>query len=180
MAYTIFNAERMASTRVESLLRTGRYQVATVNTAVENGGLVSVGAQVSGEREVLLCIAPVAITTTNLYLIDGEEVVRSEETTQGLDDFINLAGSNIRLRRPQVGDYFAISVDGITPLTDEASIAVGSFLIPTAGATTVVEVASAGGTESFVAEIKDITVLGYDVLGGRAIRMFGCEVVKVL
>lgn len=180
MAYTIFNAENMQSTVDGSKLRSGRYVVSDVETAVENGGLVSISGFVAGQRDLFKCIAPTAITTTNLYMIDGVEVVYSQETTKGLDDFINEAGTNIRLRRPQVGDEFSISVDGITPLTTASAIAVGSYLIPTAGSTVMVEVAAAGGTESFVAKIKDKYTLGYDAVGGRQIVMFGCEVTKVL
>jgi len=177
---TIFNAELMASTDVKALLRSGRYQVSSTDTAVDNGGLVSLNGFVAGERDLHKCIAPAAITTTNLYIIDGVEIVHSEETVKGLDDFQNAAGENARLRRPQVGDYFSISAPGIDPLTTAAAIAVGSFLIPAAGVVTMEEVAAAGGTEAFVAEIQDTHILGYDAVGGRVIKMFGCEVVKVL
>lgn len=179
MAYPIFIAESMESTHDVNLLRAGRYQVAGTDTLVSNGGLVMLDGFVTGERDLYKCKAPTAITTTNLYIIDAPEVVYSQETTKGLDDFQVPAGKNARLRRPKVGDRFAISAQGIEPLTTEAAIAVGSFIIPDAGTTKVEEVAAAGGTESFVAEIKDTFVQGYD-LGGRAIVMFGCEVTKVL
>lgn len=177
---TVFNAERMESTNDVNLLRSGRYQVSSTDTAVDNGALVSISGFVSGERDLHTCIAPAAITTTNLYIVDGVEIVYSEETVNGLDDFQNIAGANARLRRPRVGDYFAISAPGIDPLTTADAIAVGSLLIPAAGVVTMEEVAAAGGTESFVAEIMDTYVLGYDAVGGRQIKMFGCQVTKVL
>lgn len=177
--YPIFVAESMESTHDANLLRAGRYQVTGTDTVVNNGGLVKLNGFVDGERDLYKCIAPAAITDTNLYIIDAPEVVYSEEITRGLDDYQVPAGQNARLRRPRVGDRFAISANGITPLTTEAAIAVGSFIIPDAGTTKVEEVAAAGGSESFVAEIKDKFTMGYD-LGGRAIVMFGCEVTKVL
>jgi hypothetical protein len=177
--YPIFVAESMESTHDANLLRAGRYQVTGTDTVVSNGGLVMLDGFVTGQRDLYKCKVPTAITTTNLYIIDAPEVVYSEETTKGLDDFQVPAGQNARLRRPRVGDRFSLSANGITPITTEAAIAVGSFVIPTAGATEVVEVAAAGGTESFVAEIKDTFTIGYDI-GGRAIVMFGCEVTKVL
>lgn len=177
--YPIFVAESMESTHDANLLRAGRYQVANVDTAVNNAGLVALNGFVTGERDLYKCIAPAAITTTNLYIVDAPEVVYSEETTKGLDDYQVPAGQNARLRRPRVGDRFSVSANGIEPLTTEAAIAVGSVLIPQAGLTKVAEAAAAGGTESFVAEIKDKFTMGYDI-GGRAIVMFGCEVTKVL
>jgi len=177
--YPIFVAESMESTHDANLLRAGRYQVTGTDTVVNNGGLAKLNGFATGERDLYKCIAPAAITDVNLYIIDAAEVIYSEEVTRGLDEFQVQAGQNTRLRRPRVGDRFSLSSAGITPLTTEAAIAVGSFLIPQAGSTEMEEVAAAGGTESFVAEIVDTYVMGYD-LGGRAIKMFGCEVTKVL
>ena len=180
MAYPIFVAENMQSTVDGSKLRSGRFQTAGTDAIVNNGGLVMLDGTVTSNRDLHKCKVPTAITTTNLYILDGSELVYSEETTKGLDDFRNLAGQNVGLRRPVVGDEFSISSAGITPITTEAAIAVGSFLIPTAGAVIPVEVAAAGGTESFVAEIVDTYTMGYDAIGGRAITMFGCVVTKVV
>jgi len=176
---TIFSSENMTSTKDASKLRHGRYQVAATDTAVDNGGLVIIGDLLTGERELRACTAPAAITDLNVGLIDTEELVYSQETTKGLDDYTNAAGENLRVRMVENGDIFAVSGSGITPLTTEANIAVGSFVIIQAGTTLLEEVASLGGTESFAAKIIDINVLGV-FFDGRNIPMFGCEVVKVL
>jgi hypothetical protein len=176
---TIFSSEQMTSTRDEAKLRHGRYEVASTETAIDNGGLVIIGAPVSGQRDLRVCTAPAAITDLRYGLVDSDELVYSEETTKGLDDFDNPAGANLKVRIPEVDDIFAISGSGITPLTTEAAIAVGSFLIIQAGTPLLEEVAAVGGTESFVAEIIDIDPLG-EFFDGRNIPMFGCQVVKAL
>lgn len=173
---TIFNAEQMYSTKNPAGLRSGKYQVSTVDTAIDNGALVVVGALLTGEREVRGLTAPAAITDTQLGLIDNPELIYSEETTKGLEDYTNVAGEVVRVRLPKVGDIFAISAEGIDPLTDAASIAVGNVLTIKAASTLLEEKAAVGGTETFVCNIIDKYTMGV-FFDGREQVMFGCEVI---
>lgn len=174
----IFNASLMQSTVDGSKLRHGRYQVSGVDTEIQNGSLVVAGSIMTGEEQVVVCGAPTAVTKA-VYIVDQGEVIHKEDEVYGLDDYINAAGKNITLRKPIVGDKFEISAEGIDPLTVAADIAVGSVLTTKVG-TLMEEKATAGGTESFVAEIKGTKVLGNELAGGRNITMYKCEVVKAL
>lgn len=172
---TIFNAEQMFSTKNPAGLRSGKYQVASTDTAVDNGAVVVVGALISGEREVRTLTAPAAVTDTQIGIIDNPEVVYSQETIKGLDDYTNVAGEVVRVRLPKVGDIFAVSAEGIDPLTTADAIAVGSYVTIQVG-TLLEEKATLGGTETFIATIIEKDTMGV-FFDGRAINMFACEVI---
>lgn len=175
---TIFNASLMASTYDGSKLRHGRYQVGTTDTAIANGSLVNITGAMTGEEQLFVCKAPTAATST-VYIVDQGEVIYDESTTKGLDDYTNPAGKNISLRKPVVGDIFEISTDGVDALTTASAIAEGNVLTTQIG-TLMEEKATAGGTESFVAEILSKKTLGNELVGGRNISMLRCLVTKAL
>jgi len=178
MANAIFVAENMASTKVPSLLKTGRYQDGVGNDLpINNGCVVTLGGLMANEKEAYVALATTAVTD-EIYIVDAPEVIYSEETISGLNDYTNAAGQLIRLRKPQVGDSFAVSARAITPAG--ADIVVGNYLTTPAASALWAEVAAAGigaSTASVQCLIEDSYVLGNDPLGGRAITMYTCRVV---
>ena len=177
MPNAIFVAENMASTKLDSLLASGRFQASGVNAAINNGNLVALGAKDATQREVYICTAPAAATTP-VYIVDGVEMQYSQETTQGLNNYTNPAGALLRLRRPQVGDHFAISARAITALGSVP--VVGNVVVTQAAATTWNELAAPAGGESVVGTIEESYVLGADPLGGRNITMYVIRITSVI
>lgn len=175
MSNAIFVAENMASTKVPSLLKTGRYQDGAGNDLpINNGCVVALGGLMPNEKETYLALDPNA-NTDEVYIVDTPEVIYSEETISGLNDYTNVAGQLIRLRKPQVGDSFAVSARAITPL-GAAPVVGNTIVTPNGGSALWVE-AAAGNAESVQCIIEDSYVLGNDPLGGRAITMYTCRVV---
>lgn len=172
MAYGIFVAENMTSTVDGSKLRSAKK-----SADIENGRVVRLGALVSGEKN-LYTAEDVTANTDIIYLVDGVAVVYSQETTKGLDDYININGTAFRVRKPEVGDIFSISEDVVTCLAGSGAgpAVVGNFVETPATGTKLVEKAtSLTAGVSFGAKIIDRYVFGT-----RATDMLRLEVTKVL
>lgn len=153
----IFIAERMASTKLISLLRSARQE-----TEIENGSIVTLKTTVEGEDE-LYNATPVEAATDEIYFVDGVEVEADEQLTRGLDHFVNQANKAFRARKTMAGDIFSISESMIT-----GEAAEGKLVEPVAGnKLTVVESATAGAT---VYEVKKKWLFGT-----RAIPMVRLE-----
>jgi len=168
MAYGIFAAENMTSTVDGSKLRSAKKAA-----NIENGMIVKLGALVSGEKD-LYTAEDIAANTDIVYLVDGVAVVYSQETTQGLDDYINVAGTAFRVRKAEVGDRFSVSESVVTALASAPVL--GNFVETPATGTKLLEKAtSLSAGVSFGAKIIDKYVFGT-----RAIPMVRLEVTKVL
>lgn len=176
MANGIFIAENLASTKLSSLLKTGRYvDGGAVPATIQNGRVVTLGALEAGEREVFVA-TDVAANTDEAYVVDAPELQYSQEITLGLNDFQNPAGTTLRLRKLAIGDIFAVSANAIDPIG--ADPVVTNFIATPAAGNQWAEVANAAGGQSVICEIIDTYVLGQDPLGGRNITMYGCKVVS--
>ena len=167
MPYGVFIAENMTSIKDGSKLRSAKQA-----TAIENGSIVKLTGLVTGEDNVYTS-AGVQANTDVIYLVDGVELVYSEETTKGLDDYQNPANKPFRVRKPEVGDIFSVSEAMLTALADDSVVA-GNFVETPATGNKLVEKATALSTGvSFGAKIiKKWT------FGSRAIPMVRLEVVK--
>jgi hypothetical protein len=177
MSNAIFVSENMASTKLSSLLKTARYQVAGLNTAINNGCVVVLGAKDPNQREVYIAGATAAATDP-VYIVDTPELIYSQETTSGLNDYTNAAGQLLRTRKPMVGDHFAISARAITPLG--AAPVVGNSLVTPAAGILWAEILAPVGTESVQCLIEESYVLGADLIGGRNITMYSVVVTAVI
>jgi len=177
MPNAVFVSENMASTKLSSLLKTARYAPAGLPTAINNGRIVVLGVLEPNQREVYVA-ADVAAATDVIHIVDNPEVIYSQETTRGLNDYTNVAGATIRVRKPVVGDHFAISGRAIAPLG--AAPVVGNSVVTPAAGTLLAEIALPVGTESFIGLIESSYVLGADPLGGRNIIMYSILVTQVL
>jgi hypothetical protein len=177
MANGIFIAENMASTKLSSLLKSVRYMAGGVAAAIQNGRLVTLGALEANQKEIYVA-GDVAAATDPIYIIDTPEVIYSQETTSGLNDFINAAGALSRARKPAVGDKFAVRGNAITALG--AAPVVGNSVVTPAAGNMWAESAAPAGTESFIGVIRESFVLGNDPLGGGNITMYSIEATRVV
>lgn len=162
MAYGIFIAENMASTKVGSLLRSVKQ-----STDIENGAVVKLGALVSGEADLYEAEA-VAAVTDRIAIVDGVELDADESTIKGLDDFINEKEKPFRVRIPMVGDRFSVSASAITGATT-----IGQFVEVPATGNKLKASATQTATASFVTEVKR-----QYKFGSRGIDMVSLEVIK--
>jgi len=173
----IFVAENMASSKLSSLLKTARYQVAGVDTPINNGCVVVLGAKAANQREVYIAGVTAAATDV-VHIVDTPELIYSQEITRGLNDYTNAAGQLLRVRKPQIGDHFAVSARAITPLG--ATPVVGNSLVTPAAGINWTEIAAPAGTESVQCLIEESYVLGADPIGGRNITMYSVLVTDVI
>jgi hypothetical protein len=166
MTKGIFIAENMASTKLGSLLRSAQQA-----TAIENGSIVTLGNLVNGEMD-LYESAAVSANTDTIYFVDGVELLASEETTKGLDDFENPADKPFRVRKPMVGDVFSISESMISAIG--STVVEGNLVETPASGNKLQEVTTATAGVSFVAKIVKRWTFG-----SRAIPMVRLEVISV-
>ena len=170
MAYGVFISENMTSIKDGSKLRSAKQA-----TAIENGSIVKLSGLVSGEDNLYTSAAITANTNAPIYLVDGTELIYSEETTKGIDDYTNLADKPFRVRRTEVGDLFSVSEDNVTALAND-TVVVGNFLETPATGVKLKEKATALSTDvSFGAK-----VIARWTFGSRGTTMIRCEVTKVL
>lgn len=136
-------------------IRSARFYVSTTLTAIENGNLVQVDVLIdTANRELFKAIVPAAITSVNLGVVASPELIYDESTHKTLGEFINIAGSNITVILPEKGTFLSVSDECITPIDDlDDIVALGNYLIPTAGTTKWTEVTSLGGTETLAGKI---------------------------
>jgi hypothetical protein len=173
----IFVAENMASTKLSSLLKSARYISAGNPAAINNGRIVVLGALEVNQSEIYVA-TDVAAATDVIHIVDTPELIYSQETTSGLNDYTNAAGQVLRVRKPVVGDHFAVSGRDITALG--AAPVVGNFVVTPAAGNTLAEDDVPAGTESFIGLIESSYVLGADPIGGRNITMYSILVTQVL
>ena len=178
MPNAIFVSENMASSKLSSLLKTARYQVAGADTAINNGCVVVLGAKAANQREVYIAGATAAATNV-IHIVDNPELIYSQETTRGLNDYTNAAGQLLRVRKPQVGDHFAVSGRAITALNGTAPVVGNAIVTPAAGILWA-EIADPAGTESVQCRIEESYVLGAELIGGRQITMYSVVVIDVI
>lgn len=112
--YAIVRTDLMSGTKQPADLVSVKYQVSTVDTAIENGNVAVVGKLISGEREVYAASTPaVASNLDDIVLIATPEVCYDERKTN-LNEFRNEAGEISRGYRLRKGNVFAVTAEGIS------------------------------------------------------------------
>lgn len=136
------------------VLRSAKYTVSTVPTAIENGNLVKVGGLLNGaNREVFNATAPTAITDTNIGIVVTPELNYDEtyKSNTALNQYINVANQNIAVLIPAKETIVSVSDECINALS--TTPVVGNYVITKASSTKWDEKASVGGTEGLVGQI---------------------------
>lgn len=129
MAYAKVRTDNLTGTVFGGDLVSVKYQPSDVDTAIENGNLVKVGALISGEREVCKATTPAANDTlADIALIASEEVDKSV-SHNNLDEFVNKAGDICRGYK-LVRGFYSVTKEA---LDAAAEIAVGDIVELQAG-----------------------------------------------
>lgn len=130
-----------------------------VETAIDNGNFLKVGALVEGEREVFVGSDPAASdAVADVVLIASPEVMY-DERLRNLDDFYNEAGKICRGYRLHSGDIFSVTKEA---LAGAAEPAVGDVVELAAGTKLNIVAAATGATSgsTVIGEVIAIDVVG--------------------
>jgi hypothetical protein len=123
-----------------------------VHTAdMDNGVVVMLGAQVTGEGELKQVVVPATatITVNEVLLVASPEIQGPMyEPYNTLQDFFNPANKPARAYRLRVGEEFLITIDGF-----DGTAAVNSYLIPQNASLKLVVAADLTGATRFAAKI---------------------------
>ena len=124
MTYAAVRTDNMSGTTLGKNLVSLKYQVSTVDTAIENGNVVVVGDLIAGEREVRLAAKPAADTALkDIALIATPEINKKEGYTI-LSDFRNEAGTICRGYRLLSHDIFSVTAEALNGATLSVGYAV--------------------------------------------------------
>lgn len=150
MVHACVRTDNMSGTTVGKDLVTLRYFEDDKIAEIENGTVLEIGDYLEGEREVRKGTAPTSTTKlAKCALIASEEVVK-DKNHNNINEFINLAGANLRGYRFVDNDCFSLTKEAFPE---------GALLEE--GATVVLQ----NGTKfNAVAEAGSATVVGKIVL----------------
>ena len=156
MAYAICNLDRMSGTEDSSQLLSVRfYDDTDTEAAIENASIVKVEGFLDGQREVRKAVTPDGTEKiSQLALIANPEVIYDESTYHGLEDYINVAGKNVRAYRFHDNNGFSATAEAFSGVP-----AKGKYV--TVGATTKM-VASDSDTGTVIGVIDEVWTLGSD------------------
>jgi len=112
MAQRFVRTDNMSATKVPSLIKSAKYFDAKGAAAkIDNGEFVSIGALLTGEREVHKATTAAA-TDTYIGLVCTPELEYDEKGYHGIDTYGNIADQVIRVFVLQKGDIFSIGNEG--------------------------------------------------------------------
>lgn len=128
--YGVVRTDNMTGTVNGVYLDSVRYFTTTTTandtpTAIENGNVVKVGALLDGERELHLATTPAANTALKEIGLVATPEVFYDERIHNLDQFINEAGSNVRVYYLHQNDEFGITAECFEAA---AAVAVGDIV----------------------------------------------------
>ena len=125
----VVRLDNMAATKVPSLIKSAKYMVSNVATAIENGELVTVGALVDGEREIHEATAPVS-GDTNIGIVCTPELLYNQNGVADGDlaNYTNEADAVIRVMILQKGDIFSIAGESTSADKDVDGEVVAKFM----------------------------------------------------
>lgn len=112
MSYAVVKTDLMHGTDSPADLVSLKYQVADVDTAIENGNVVVLGTLAPGQRDVRIAKAPAADDPLeSLVLVYTPELIYDETPRKTFADFINEAGTVARGFRLRHGDIFSATIE---------------------------------------------------------------------
>jgi len=162
----IANTDLVKSSKLQVM--SAHYQESAVDTDVDNGRVVKLGSFVSGEREIRVATPVVTATADKVYLIRTPEVMYALDQT-GLENFYNVASTEIRVYPLGVDDIFEITVNNIDATAVTA--AVGKYLITVDGSNKLKVASDLTGNTNFAAIIEELTTLGYNKQNAVTVRV---------
>ena len=154
--YTIFNSDKMSGTENSALLVSVRYfNDSDQEAEIENGAIVKLGAFLDGQREIRKVTTPTGTEKINeVVIIAHPEVIYDQSTYHGLEEYINVAGKDVRAYRFHNGDGFSLTAEGFEGTPEK-----GKYVV--VGATTKAKISDTA-TGTVIGTIDDVWKLGRD------------------
>ena len=122
MNYACVRTDNMSGTTIGKDLVSLRYFSGEVETAIENGSVVLVGAYLPGEREVRKATAVAANSKLSEVALIAHEEVDKTKSNNTLKEYSNKAGLNVRGYRLVSKDCFSVTkeafANGSTPAVE--------------------------------------------------------------
>lgn len=112
--YAVIRTDLMSGVKQPADLVSVRYFTATdgEEAAVENGVIVELKGYLDGEREIFKGIPATAGSDLNACAILDAPEVDYDERKRNLDEYINVAGKNIRGYVPRSRNKFGLTAEG--------------------------------------------------------------------
>jgi hypothetical protein len=172
MAYTVLNIGKMASTTVDSFVKVG----VNATTDIMNGAHVVKLGYSSTNKDVYICSTPTAVTTQEVYLVDGDVIIRdsfgAKVNFADPRKFINPMGEEFRIRRLIQGDRITMTLDGFA-----SAPTVGQYAVPANTAYTLAPAANLTGATLVAYEVLEQTTIS---IGLEQVVAYILEVVRAL
>jgi hypothetical protein len=144
---------------------TARYETVVAIANTYNGYIVSLGA--ISAQGLFTVTAPASVADDSMVMILHESL-GYEAQNVSMADVTFSTGDNLRVVIPEVGDRVSIPVANVTA-TD--TLAVGSYVVPNAGAMPMESLDNLAGTESLVYKAEKLfTHAGVSMVQLRCIR----------
>lgn len=156
MAYGVVRTDNMYGTDVRAGLVSIKYINGGVETAIENGNVLKVGALIEGEREIYQGATPAATDEMKDIVLVATPEIMYDERKRNLDEFINEAGKPCRGYRLHNGDVFSVTKDA---LDGAEAPAVGNVVELKAGTKLNVAAAATEGS-TVIGKIIAVDVVG--------------------
>lgn len=162
MAYCVVRTDAMSGTTDATCLEHGRfYNAEGVQSEIQNGSIVQVGALETGERESHKYTDVTANATINdVVLIAAPELIYDTYRHKGVQDFINGAGDIIRGYHLHQWDEFAVTAPGFDPTT-LSNAKVGAYVSVAAGKHILSASAAKPQSGLVIGTIEDIEIKNY-------------------
>lgn len=159
MAYAVVRTDKMIGTDVRSELVSVRYQPSNVQTDIENGNVVKLGALETGSREIYKGDTPAADDDITAIVLIATPEVMYDERKRNLDEFINEAGTIARGYRLHKHDIFSVTKEA---LDGAETPKVGDVVELKAGTKLNVKAAATGATSgsTVIGSIIDKNIVG--------------------
>lgn len=159
MAYAVVRTDKMIGTDVRSELVSVRYQPSNVQTDIENGNVVKLGALETGSREIYKGDTPAANDDITAIVLVATPEVMYDERKRNLDEFINEAGTIARGYRLHKHDIFSVTKEA---LDGAETPKVGDVVELKAGTKLNVKAAATGATSgsTVIGSIIDKNIVG--------------------
>lgn len=121
MAYAVVRTDNLTGTYNGAFVLSGHFYSGDNKAAIENGGLVSIGA--FDEPGVYKCVAPTAKQALGkVGLVATPELIYDNKNYHNLDEYINEAGKEILVYILYSNDRFSLTAEGLDSVPTNATL----------------------------------------------------------
>ena len=132
MSYGVVNTCKMSGSKDPAFLVNVRYSPSAVDTVIENGNVVLLGALDTSERDVYVGAIPARDSDRSMVALVASPELMADERKHNLNEFINPVSVPVRGYMFVSGNEFSLTADCFTNNTS-TTLAIGHILELVAG-----------------------------------------------